>query len=175
MILPPAMPLKQACGRSSSRCVRTTGLSAPGFFSLRTIVMATESSPAALRSVCWYFWSIAKTMSGVASCRMRCVRAVGDSRRPRSRSLGRTVSPVSPAVARNCLSKSVRSVTTTTLKCFRCSFARILRTRNTILRLFPEPCVCQMMPPRSSVGAPWRRVRPSSSLVTARCTARNCW
>ena len=30
-----------------------------------------------------------------------------------------------------------------------------------MLRLFPEPCVCQMMPPRSSRAAPWLWVRPS--------------
>ena len=52
-------------------------------------------------------------------------------------------------------SRSVRSVTTTILKRFSRGVIRILRTRKTMLRLLPEPWVCQMMPPRSSRSAPW--------------------
>ena len=43
-----------------------------------------------------------------------------------------------------------------------------------IVRLLPEPWVCQMMPPRWSRSAPVSFDRPLSSRSTALCTARNC-
>jgi hypothetical protein len=106
---------------------------------VRTILMASFSLPTACLSLSWYFWSTAKTMSGVRSASTRCVSPVADSRVRVSMSVGRTASPLSAAVSRSWASRSVRSVTTTTLNFLSLSNVRILRTRNTMLRLLPDP------------------------------------
>src|SRR6476659_3754140 len=61
-----------------------------------------------------------------------------------------TPSPDSLAVLASCFSRSVRSVTTTTLKARSTGSERIARTRKTMVSDLPEPCVCQIRPPRRS-------------------------
>ena len=82
-----------------------------------------------------------------------------------------TVSPVNAAVARSCPSRSVRSVTSTILNRRRSGWLRIARIRNTMVRLLPDPWVCQMMPPRRSTWAVRRSGvaldQPSQCLVHA--------
>ena len=71
----------------------------------------------------------------------------------RLRSFGRIISPEVSRYSLSCPSRSVRSVTATILKRLSLGIMRILRTRNTMLKLFPDPCVCQIIPPRSSHSA----------------------
>jgi hypothetical protein len=64
----------------------------------------------------------------------------------------RTFSPVSSAVSESCTSRSLRSVTTTILKRRSAGSERILRTRNTMVRLLPEPCAACPRPAGADDG-----------------------
>ena len=111
-----------------------------------------------------YFWIMAKTSAGPFSARTVLSLLV---RRARC-----TPSPDSLAVSDSCFSRSVRSVTTTTLKARSSGSERMARTRNTMVSDLPEPWVCQIRPPRRSCSPSTARVLPVRSRCSARPTAR---
>ena len=131
------------------------------------LVAARRVSLVPALSVSRYFWIMAKTSAGPFSVRIVLSLLV---RRARW-----TPSPESLAVSDSCFSRSVRSVTMTTLKARSTGSERIARTRNTMVSDLPEPWVCQIRPPRRSLSPSSARVLPVRSRCSARPTARYCW
>ena len=177
MIGVPVNPIRAALGRAFIRLACSTVAwerwasstitrIEPDSFSVSNVSPGARPSPPP-PAVSRYFWIIAITTAEPGR--------LSSSRTSAPLRATRTVSPASSAVLRSCLSRSVRSVTSTILNRRRSGWLRMARIRNTMVRLLPDPWVCQMIPPRRSTWPSAGRVSPSISRRSALCTPRYCW
>ena len=107
--------------------------------------------------ISWNFWIVVITVRPVGCSRMR--------RRPRTLSarsgFGNPHAVNTPAICRSSL---VRSVTMTTAGCCCASSRRSFRASHSMVRLLPDPWVCQTMPPRA-LGSRAVRMRRIASFT----------
>ena len=109
----------------------------------------------------WNFWMVVMTVLPVGLERMvrrsRTLSACSGLGKPQARN--------TPVI---CWSSLVRSVTMTMVGCSWASSRRSLRASQSMLRLFPEPCVCQTTPPRAA-GFLAVAMRRKASFTAMRC------
>ena len=167
----PVKPRKQALGSAwrmlAARlryCVRWASSTITKMLVASDRVGWTEprrAAPPPAPAISWNFWMVVITVLPVGCARMR----------RRSRTLfarsgfGNPHAVNTPAICRSSL---VRSVTMTTVGCCCGSWRRSLSASQSIVRLFPDPCVCQTIPPRA-LGFRAVRIRRIASLTAMNC------
>ena len=121
---------------------------------------ARRPGPAA-PAISWNFWIVVITVLPVGCSRIRRRSFTLAARS----GLGNPHAVNTPAI---CRSSFVRSVTMTTVGCCCASSRRSLSASHNIVRLLPDPCVCQTMPPRS-LGLRAVRMRRNASFTAMNC------
>ena len=138
-----SVELCDRCASSISTTIDSSVFSSPSEGAFLVSANSSSLSPFGfLASTSCCFWIITNTTPGPwrLSIALACLTFFAVS----------TFSPDSSIVWLSWSCSWVRSVTTTTLAVLRPGVTRSLRTRNVIVRLLPDPWVCQMIPPRRS-------------------------
>ena len=166
----PVNPRKQAFGSARRMfaarlryCVRWASSTMTKTLAASDRVGCTDALPAPPPGavISWNFWIVVITVLPVGCSRIRR-RSLTLSARS---GFGNPHAVNTPAIWR---SSFVRSVTMTTVGCCCDSSRRSFSASQSIVRLFPDPCVCQTMPPRS-LGFRAVRIRRSASFTAMNC------
>ena len=150
-------PAVRSAGDCRALRPRSAAAASAGWSAARSAAWPAPPAPA----ISWNFWIVVITVLPVG-----CSRSRRKLRTLSARSgFGNPHAVNTPAI---CRSSFVRSVTMTTVGCRCAPSRRSLSASHSIVRLFPDPWVCQTIPPRAP-GFRAVRIRRIASFTATNC------